>query len=127
MSIKVTTNKKALIYSGIVNIVWDEDPSMVFDVEGLPVKLELKILPENANVNTEVVVDASEKNVLITHRLKSPNAKKIDESGIMIPLELAQRASGQMIYMTWYIVTKQVSEGGFVSVITYSFYEDADE
>lgn len=127
MSIKATTNKKLLGDSGVINIVWDDDPSVVFNVEGLQVRLELKVLPENATVTSEVVMDSSEKKVTLTHSLKKSNAKKIDESGMMIPLELAQRASGESIYMTWYVVTKVVNDGRFVSLITYSFYEDADE
>ncbi|HDL8239491.1 TPA: hypothetical protein U5D93_003490 [Yersinia enterocolitica] len=127
MNIKVKTDGKVLINSGLVNVVWDKDPSVMFDVDGLPITLELNTLPDGATSSTEVVLDSSEKMITITHRLKKTNDKKIEESGVMIPLELAMKSTGEMIYMTWFIVTKTVKEGGFVSVITYSFYEATNE
>lgn len=123
MAITSKTNKKTLICSDTINLVFNDDPSIEFDIEGLKARLNFKAIPSNSNDKTQITIDTDDGVINIYHSMKIQNDNKNSDSGMLIPFALASRKNGDKIFITWSARAKFTMEGETVLQVTYSFYE----
>jgi hypothetical protein len=124
MSITARNGKKKLLSSGMMNIEIDSDPVIEFDVDGLNVTLEVKILPSDSKDETNVTIDAEDDYVSIKHYLKTKMDNTLPSGGMLRPIDFATRGKGEDLYITWYASIKTTVDNVRIAQISYSFYED---
>lgn len=123
MEITVRNGNKKLISSGIINIEVDTDPSIEFDVYGLPLTLTIKILSHDDEKNSSVAFDSSEDSVSITHFLKQNSEKNVRNAGMLTPTDFAITAEGKDIFISWYVIIENTVDNTRIARVSYSFYE----